>query len=45
MLTSLFNNERKRKVATYNIIIKEKFYKFNVVKIIKIKVYTSLLLS
>ena len=42
MLIFLFNNERRREVMIYNIIIEEKFYEFNVIKIIKIKVYTSL---
>ena len=42
MLTSLFNNERKREVMTYNISVKEKSREFNVVKIMKIKAYASL---
>ena len=41
MLTSLFNNERKREVMTYNISVKEKSREFNVVKIMKIKAHAS----
>ena len=44
MLTFLFNNERRREAAIYNIIIKKKFREFNVVKIISIKAYMSSLL-
>ena len=45
MLIFSFNNERKREVTIYNIIVKEKSHEFNVAKIIKIKTCTSLLLS
>ena len=45
MLTSSFNNERRREVTIYNINVKEKSREFNVVKIIKIKARASLLSS
>ena len=45
MLTSSFNNERRREAAIYNINVKEKSREFNVARIIKIKARASLLSS
>ena len=45
MLTSSFNNERRREAAIYNISVKEKSCEFNVIRIIKIKARASSLSS